>query len=82
LSDDLRAELERLGRFTPVLSEPDAGWTGATGFLHNTVQSVMGDRLKDHEIYFAGPAVMSTAIQQMAHAQGTPMAQLHFDEFY
>jgi toluene monooxygenase electron transfer component len=82
LSDDLRAELDGLGCYTPVLSEPDAGWTGATGFLHDTVQAVMGDRLKDHEIYFAGPAVMSTAIQQMAHAQGTPMTQLHFDEFY
>jgi toluene monooxygenase electron transfer component len=82
LPQDLRAELEGLGAFTPVLSEPEAGWTGATGFLHDAVQSSLADQVKNHEIYFAGPAVMSAAIQQMAYAQGTPTTQLHFDEFY
>lgn len=68
--------------FTAALSEGPAIWTGATGFLHDVVLDRLGDTLKDHEIYFAGPAVMSAAIQKMAHEAGTPPGQLHFDEFY
>ena len=67
---------------TTVLSEPDPAWTGPSGFVHDIVRDTMGEALKDHEIYFAGPAVMSAAIQKMAHEAGTPMTQLHFDEFY
>lgn len=79
------AMLDGLGgnvHFTAALSEPDADWRGETGFLHDVVDAAFGDRLKDHEIYFAGPAVMSAAIQKMVHEAGAPMTQLHFDEFY
>ena len=84
---DAEAILAGLGanvHFTAALSDPDpaSAWTGATGFLHEVVRDTMGDALKDHEIYFAGPAVMSSAIQKMAHEAGTPMDSLHFDEFY
>jgi toluene monooxygenase electron transfer component len=46
------------------------------------VRDTFGSALKDHEIYFAGPAVMSAAVQKMAFEAGVPIAQLHFDEFY
>lgn len=52
------------------------------GFLHDVVASEFGEALKDHEIYFAGPAVMAAAIQKTAYDLGVPMSQLHFDEFY
>jgi len=71
-------------RFVPALSDPgaDSGWDGATGFLHDVVAADMGEALKDCEIYFAGPAVMSEAVQKMAYEIGVPSDQLHFDEFY
>jgi toluene monooxygenase electron transfer component len=78
----LLADLGANVYLTTALSDPDPAWGGQTGFLHDVVGATFGDTLKDHEIYFAGPAVMSTAIQKMAHAAGTPMTQLHFDEFY
>lgn len=69
--------------FTTALSEqPPADANCRHGFLHDIVQADFGDALKDHEIYFAGPAIMSTAIQKMAYEAGVPTDQLHFDEFY
>ena len=68
--------------FVTALSEPDPGHDGPTGFLHDVVAAAMGPRLKDHEIYFAGPPAMSAAIQKMAHEAGVPPSQLHFDDFY
>ncbi|MCG6903584.1 MAG: 2Fe-2S iron-sulfur cluster binding domain-containing protein [Rhodobacter sp.] len=65
-----------------ALSEPEPGWSGATGFLHGVVRDHLGARLSDAEIYFAGPAAMSAAVQKMAHEAGVPMDRLHFDEFY
>ena len=69
-------------RFIAALSDPDATWTGPKGFLHDVVAEDMGAQLKDCEIYFAGPAIMSAAVQKMAHEAGVPTDQLHFDEFY
>lgn len=78
----LLADLGPNVTFTAALSEPEPGWDGQRGFLHDVVAADFGDRLPAHEIYFAGPAAMSAAIQKMAHELGTPMGQLHFDEFY
>jgi len=69
-------------RFVTVLSEPGADWDGPKGFLHDVVAEDMGARLAHCEVYFAGPAVMSAAVQKMAHELGVPQDQLHFDEFY
>lgn len=52
------------------------------GFLHDVAANEFGEHLKDHEIYFAGPAVMAAAVQKTAYDLGVPMSQLHFDEFY
>jgi toluene monooxygenase electron transfer component len=80
----LGADLRAACGLTSVLSEPGDGaaCAGRTGFLHDVVRDTFGSALKDHEIYFAGPAVMSAAVQKMAFEAGVPMAQLHFDEFY
>ncbi len=80
LGEDAAAQ----AHFKAALSEPDPGadWSGPKGFLHDVVAEDMGEALKDCEIYFAGPAVMSAAVQKMAHELGVPQDQLHFDEFY
>jgi len=77
-------ELGALALFTPILSEAGEGsaWAGRSGFLHDAVREGLGDHLKNHEIYFAGPAAMSAAVQKMAHEAGVPPGQMHFDEFY
>ena len=69
-------------RFVAALSDADATWTGATGYLHDVVDQDMGADLQACEIYFAGPAVMSAAVQKMTHEAGVPQDQLHFDEFF
>jgi toluene monooxygenase electron transfer component len=68
--------------FTPALSEPTGPWEGRTGFLHDVVAAEMGEALAACELYFAGPAAMSLAVQQMAYAAGLPADRVHFDEFY
>lgn len=68
-------------QFIPVLSEPDTGWTGETGLVHEAAERLCRD-LASREIYFAGPAAMSTAVQKMVHAAGAGLDQMHFDEFY
>lgn len=69
-------------RFTAALSEPESGWTGATGLLPNVVRDTLGDELARCSLYFAGPPAMSAPVQQMAHAAGLPLDRVHFDEFY
>ncbi len=70
------------GSLTQALSEPGPGWDGKAGFLHEVVEAALGPELPGFEVYFAGPAAMSPAIQKMAHEAGLPRGQLHFDEFY
>lgn len=75
-------DLSRRILFTEALSEKVADWSGPSGFLHDVVQEELGDILRDHEMYFAGPAAMSAAVQRMAHENGLPLSHVHFDEFY
>ncbi|MBT8476329.1 MAG: 2Fe-2S iron-sulfur cluster binding domain-containing protein [Alphaproteobacteria bacterium] len=81
--DILGAAKDKVG-FTAALSAPEGGadWQGPTGLVHEVARNKMGEALKGCDIYFAGPAVMSSAVQQMAHAAGVPMDRLFFDEFY
>ncbi|PHR56590.1 MAG: oxidoreductase [Robiginitomaculum sp.] len=76
--------LRKKMKFSMVLSDPAAGtdWPGAKGYLHDIVAQDFGKNLSSHEIYFAGPAIMSAAIQKAAHELDVPMNQLRFDEFY
>lgn len=68
--------------FEPVVSEPDASWTGATGFVHERVRAFVADRWKDYEYYFAGPPPMVEAVQRMLIDQRVAFPQVHFDRFY
>lgn len=77
----LGQELANRVSFNIILSENTSS-NYRDGFLHDAVKEDFGEKLKDYEIYFAGPAVMSAAIQKMAYDLGVPMTQLHFDEFF
>jgi toluene monooxygenase electron transfer component len=73
--------------YYPVVSSPDdplsAGWQGETGFVHDVVARLLGPRLPDMEIYFAGPPPMAEALQRMLMIDlKVPFAQIHFDRFF
>ena len=68
--------------FQVALSEPDAAWTGATGFVHERVREFVGDRWAKFDYYFAGPPPMVEAVQRMLVERRVPFPQVHFDRFY
>jgi len=49
--------------FVPVLSEPDAGWDGRTGFVHQAVMADLPD-LSVHQVYACGAPVMVQSAQR------------------
>ena len=63
-------------------SDPDDGWNGYRGFVHDVADELFGVRLPACEIYFAGPPLMGEAIQKMLFSRGVPPAQIHFDQFF
>lgn len=76
---------ERL-TFESVISMPQAegarSWSGPTGFVHEHVRRVLGERLPGLEVYFAGPPAMAEAVQRMLAECKVPHGQIHFDSFY
>ncbi len=68
-------------QYTPVLSEPEAGWTGRTGFVH---QAVMADypSLAGHQVYACGAPVMIDAARKDFIAQcALPEEEFFSDAF-
>ena len=71
--------------YYPAISMPETDgpqWSGRTGFIHDYVREAMGDKIRDMEIYFAGPPAMAEAVTRMIVEYKVPMAQVHFDQFY
>lgn len=72
--------------YHPCVSRPDgdggAAWTGRSGLIHDATRELFGERLRDLEIYFAGPPAMAKAVQAMLHDMKVPQDQVHFDQFY
>lgn len=66
--------------YIPVLSEPDADWTGRTGWVH---EAVLADHpsLADFDVYMAGPPVMIEAAKGHFAAAGLPLQRLYSDAF-
>ena len=69
-----------LFRYTPVLSEPDADWQGARGFVHEALLREY-PRLDGHEAYLSGPPVMVRAGKDAFIAAGLDADHLHYDSF-
>ncbi len=67
-----------LEAYVPVLSEPDAGWQGVTGFVHEAVLRHVPD-LPAHDVYAAGPPAMIAAVRREFGARGAQ--RVYFDSF-
>ena len=68
-------------RLVPVLSEPDAGWEGRTGFVHQAVLADLGD-LSGHEVYACGnPLMIDAARESFVTQAGLPQESFHADSF-
>ena len=67
-------------KYTPVLSEPDADWSGASGFVHETLLREY-PMLKGTEIYLSGPPVMVQAGKRAFLSAGLDADHLFYDSF-
>nr|HQC72768.1 FAD-binding oxidoreductase [Candidatus Competibacteraceae bacterium] len=69
-------------RYTPVLSEPDAGedWPGRSGWVHEAVAADYPD-LSGYDVYMSGPPAMIEAAKPVFAARGLPAEQLFYDAF-
>ena len=71
--------------WTPALSDPAPGdrWTGATGFIHQTLH----DELRSHpapeecEYYLCGPPVMISAVLSTLSQLGVERDSIFYDDF-
>ncbi len=68
-------------KYTPVLSENTAlDWTGATGWVHDTVCSTYRD-FSRFDVYASGPPVMIDAIRDALTARKMDPERFFFDSF-
>jgi CDP-4-dehydro-6-deoxyglucose reductase, E3 len=66
--------------YTPVLSDPDAGWDGEHGFVHESVLRHY-HRLDGHEAYLAGPPAMVHKGKDAFVRAGLDADHLFYDSF-
>ncbi|MCF7989257.1 MAG: CDP-6-deoxy-delta-3,4-glucoseen reductase [Thiohalocapsa sp.] len=67
-------------RYVPVLSEPDADWSGRTGYVHEAVLEDHPD-VADYDVYVSGPPVMVEAARSAFEARGLGMDHIFSDAF-
>ncbi len=71
--------------FTPALSDPAPGdrWTGATGFIHETLRREMQGHPapEECEYYLCGPPVMISAVLATLKRLGVEPAMIFNDDF-
>ncbi|OOZ36582.1 CDP-6-deoxy-delta-3,4-glucoseen reductase [Solemya velesiana gill symbiont] len=79
LAEKWAAERENF-QFTPVLSEPDEGWTGATGWVHEAVVADYPD-MSAYDLYMSGPPPMVFAGKDAFLAVGLPEDNMYSDVF-
>ena len=67
-------------RYVPVLSEPEPGWRGRAGLVHEAVLADFPD-LAGHEVYASGPPPMVMAARELFPDRGLVLERLFFDSF-
>jgi Na+-transporting NADH:ubiquinone oxidoreductase subunit F len=71
--------------WTPALSDPAPGdrWTGATGFIHETLGAEMAGHPapEDCEYYLCGPPVMISAVLSTLKRLGVEPKTIFYDDF-
>lgn len=68
-------------RFVPVLSGSEAGWTGRTGFLHETVAADYPD-MSGHEVYACGNPLMVDAARHTFLRNNRLLAEHFFSDAF
>ena len=63
-------------------ADEEREWHGRIGFVHEQVFSTLAAPAGDYEYYFAGPPLMTTAVQTLLVQNKVPFAQMHFDQFF
>lgn len=73
---------QRLRLHNVVSGEAGERWRGATGWVHDAVDRVLGERATDCEFYFAGPPPMIESLQELLMVRRkVDFGQIHFDRF-
>ncbi len=63
--------------------DPDGMWVGPVGFIHESVENLLGGNLQDYEYYIAGPPPMLQAtLQMLAMKHKVSVEGIHFDRFF
>ena len=72
--------------YYPAVSFPEADgaseWPGRVGFVHDHVLPALEQAADAYEYYFAGPPLMTSAVQRFLVQNKVPHAQIHFDQFF
>lgn len=66
--------------YVPVLSEPDPGWDGRAGFVHEAVVADHPD-MSPFDVYMSGPPVMVEAGRVAFESRGLTMDHMYSDAF-
>ena len=86
-AEEFEALAKAHGNFswTPALSDPAPGdrWTGATGFIHETLRAEMSTHPapEDCEYYLCGPPVMISAVLATLGRLGVESRSIIYDDF-
>ena len=66
-----------------MLSEPDgAGWSGATGFVHEVACQALNGELNEPEVYTCGPPPMIDAlVEELTTVHGVDEGDIAYDKF-
>jgi CDP-4-dehydro-6-deoxyglucose reductase len=67
-------------RWVPVLSEPDADWSGSNGWVHEVVLKDQPS-LAEHDVYLSGPPAMIEAGRTAFEAAGLGLDHCFSDAF-
>ncbi len=69
-------------RVVHVLSEPDDGWEGETGYVSaDLLHRHAGDLLATAAVYLCGPPPMLAMIRTVLEEMGVPPRRIHFERF-
>jgi CDP-4-dehydro-6-deoxyglucose reductase len=67
-------------RYVPVLSEPDAAWTGRRGWVHEAViHDIAG--LDQYDVYASGPPELVAAVRREFGLRGVTAERISSDSF-
>ncbi len=63
--------------------DPNGMWVGPVGFIHESVEGLLKDKLQDYEYYIAGPPPMLQAtLQMLIMKHKVNVEHVHFDRFF